>query len=194
LNDKVAALDKATREKPATDPNITAIALVLLQIRDAVETGHPFDAEYQALVVLAREHPEIAAAAAPLDGPAASGVASRAALTERLRQLAPQIATAKPPPKATWKSQIVARLRSLVTVRRIEGADQTPAEGAVGAAQRAVASGDLAGAIVAAESLPEAPRAAAADWAKAARARLEAMKAADTLAERSIAELGAAKK
>jgi hypothetical protein len=171
LSDKVAAVDKAEREHSATDPKITAMALVLLQIRDAIETGRPFDAEYQALVVLARDHPEIAAAATPLDGPAASGVASRAALTERLRQLAPQIATAKPPPKATWKSQIVARLRSLVTVRRIEGADQTPAEGAVGTAQRALASGDLAGAIAALDGLTGPSQAAAQPWLQMAKAR-----------------------
>jgi hypothetical protein len=108
----------------------------------------------------------------PLDGPATSGVASRTALVARLRELAPQIATAKPPPKATWKSQIVARLRSLVTVRRIEGADQTPAEGAVGGAERALASGDLAGAVATLDGLSGPSRAAAQPWLQMAKARL----------------------
>jgi hypothetical protein len=172
LNEKVAALDKAERDQPATDPKITAMALALLQIRDAVEIGRPFEAEYRALVALAYEHPEIAAAAAPLDGPATSGVASRATLATRLRELAPQIATAKPPPKATWKSQIVARLRSLVTIRRIDGADQTPAEGAAGAAERALASGDLAGAVAALDTLSGPSQAAAQPWLQMAKARL----------------------
>jgi hypothetical protein len=172
LNDKVAALDKAQRDQPATDPKITAMALALLQIRDAVEIGRPFEAEYRALVALAYEHPEIASAAAPLEGPATSGVASRTALVARLRELAPQIATAKSPPKATWKSQIVARLRSLVTIRRIDGADQTPAEGAASAAERALASGDLAGAVAALDKLSGPSQAAAQPWLQMAKARL----------------------
>jgi len=172
LNEKIAALDKAEREQPATDPKITAMALALLQIRDAVETGRPFEAEYRALVALAHDHPEIAAAAAPLDTPATSGVASRATLAARLHELAPQIATAKPPPKSSWKSQIVARLRSLVTIRRIEGADQTPAEGAVGTAERKLASGDLAGAVAALDGLSGPSQAAAQPWLQMAKARL----------------------
>jgi len=172
LSQSVAALDKAALAQPAIDPKNTAMALLLLQIRDAVDIGRPFGAEYQALVALARDHPDIAAAAEPLAGPAASGVASRAALAERLRELAPQIATAKPPPKPTWKSQIVARLRSLVTIRRIDGAGQTPAEGAVGVAQRAMAGGDLAAAITALDGLSGPSQAAAQPWLQTAKARL----------------------
>ena len=172
LGQKIAALDKTERQQEAADPKITALALVLLQIREAFETGRPFEAEYQALVALSRDHPDIATAAAPLADPAQSGVASRAALIERLRQLAPLIATAKPPPKPGWKSQIVARLRSLVTIRRIEGTERTPAEAAVGAAQEALASGDLAGAIADLDRLDGASGAAAAPWLKMASARL----------------------
>jgi hypothetical protein len=172
LTEKIAALDKAAQQQPAADPKNTALALVLLQIRDAVDIGRPFDAEYQTLVVLARDHPDVAAAATPLAGPAQSGVASRAALADRLRQLAPQIATAKPPPKPTWKSQVVARLRSLVTIRRIDGDEQTPAETAVSAAQHGLASGDLAGAIDALSGLSGPNEAAAQPWLKMAKERL----------------------
>jgi hypothetical protein len=172
LGQKIAALDKAEQQQTAGDPKATALALALLQIRGAIEVGRPFEAEYQALVVLARDHPDIAAAAAPLADAAQSGVASRAVLTERLRQLAPQIATARPPPRATLKSQIVARLRSLVTIRRIEGADETPAEVAVGEAQHDMAAGDLAGAVAALDKLDGPAAAAAEPWLKMAKARL----------------------
>jgi hypothetical protein len=172
LNDKVAALAKAERDQPATDPKITAMALAVLQIRDAVETGRPFEAEYRALIALAHDHPDIVSAAAPLDAPAANGIASRAALAARLHELAPQIATAKPPPKPTWKSQIVARLRSLVTIRRIEGTDQTQAEGTVGKAERALAGGDLTGAVAALDGLGGPSQAAAQPWLQMAKARL----------------------
>lgn len=172
LGQKIAALDKTEQQQQAADPNITALTLVLLQIRDAVETGRPFDAEYQALVALSRDHPDIATAAAPLADPARTGVASRAALIERLRQLAPLIATARPPPKSGWKSQVVARLRSLVTIRRVEGDDRTPAEAAVGEAQSNLASGDLPGAITALDKLDGASKTAAEPWLKTAKARL----------------------
>jgi hypothetical protein len=172
LGDKLAALAKAEQQS-AADPKITALALTLLQIRDAVAMGRPFDAEYRALVALARDHPDIAAAAAPLAEPAQSGVVSRAALIERLRQLAPQIATAHPPPKDKLKSQIVARLRSLVTIRRIDDdGDQTPAEAAVGEAQRDLASGDLAAAVVALDKLDGPAKTAAEPWLKMAKTRL----------------------
>lgn len=173
LSDKLAALDKAERQQSAIDPKTTALALVLLQIRDAVETGRPFEAEYQALAALSRDRPDIAPAFALLAETAKSGVASRAVLVERLRQLAPQIATARPPPKDKLKAQIVARLRSLVTIRRIDdSSDQTPAEAAVGEAQRALASGDLAGAIAALDKLEGPAKTAAEPWLKTAKARL----------------------
>lgn len=173
LGDKLTALAKAEQQQSAADPKLTALALTLLQIRDAVAIGRPFDAEYRALVTLAHDHPDIASAAAPLADPAESGVASRAALIERLRQLAPQIATAHPPPKDKLKSQIVARLRSLVTIRRIDDdGDQTPAEAAVGEAQRDLASGDLAGAVAALDKLDGPAKTAAEPWLKTAKARL----------------------
>jgi len=172
LDQKVAALGKQVAELPAADPAGATLALVLLQIRDAVEIGRPFDAEYQALLALTRDHPEIASVAAPLAAPAQNGVASRAVLTERLRELAPQIATAKPPPKSTWKSQIVARLRSLVTIRRTDGDEQTPAEKAVTTAQRALAAGDLAAAVAALDALSGPGKTAAEPWLRMAKARL----------------------
>lgn len=171
LGDTVTALGKA-QQRSAADPKIAALALALLQIRDAVSIGRPFDAEYRALVALAHDHPDIASAAAPLADPAQNGVASRAALIERLHQLAPQIATARPPPKDKLKSQIVARLRALVTIRRIDDGDQTPAEAALGEAQRDLASGDLAGAIAALDQLDGPAKTAAEPWLKTAKARL----------------------
>ena len=174
LNATVAGIEaKPPPAPPAADPGNAALALVLLQIREAVDVARPFKPEYEALLALARNHPDIAAAAAPLEGPAAAGVASRAALVERLRQLAPQIATAAPPPADPgWWEQITGPLRSLVTIRRIEGAAQTAEEAAVGNAQRALGSGDLAGAIAALDGLNGPAKATAEPWLRMARDRL----------------------
>lgn len=172
LRQSVAALEKAAQAQPATDPKNTALALVLLQIREAVDLGRPFGAEYQALLAIAGDRRELTAAAAPLAAPAENGVASRAVLTGRLRQLAPQIATAEAPAPTGWTAQIAARLRGLVTIRRVAGSDQSPAEAAVGDAQHKLAAGDLTGAVAALDRLDGAHRAAAEPWLKMAKDRL----------------------
>jgi hypothetical protein len=187
----VAALQKAAQAQPAADPRNTAMALVLLQIREAIDIGRPFATEYQALLGLTKDHPEIATAVAPLAEPATSGVASRAALTERLRQLAPRIATAAPPAQSGWRGQIVARLRGLVTIRRIEGDAQTPEEAAIGTAQRDMAGGDLDGAVAALSGLSGSGAAAAEPWLKMARQRLAVEAALRQLAAALTAALGA---
>jgi hypothetical protein len=117
-------------------------------------------------------------------------VASRAALAERLRQLGPQIATAAPEPESDWRSQIVARLRSLVTIRRIAGDAQTPAEAAVSTAQRDLASGDLAGAVTALSALTGPNQAAAEPWLQMARQRLAVEAALGAVQAAATATLG----
>jgi hypothetical protein len=189
LTQKVAALDKAAQHAPNSG---AALTLVLLQIEEAIEAGRPFAAEYQALVALSRDHPDIAKAAEPLAGPATSGVASRAVLIARLHQLAPQIATAAPPAKAGWRSQIVARLRSLVTIRRVDGEGQDPAESAIAASERALASGDLNAAIGELSALSGAKLAAAQPWLAMARQRLAVETALKQIETLLTAELGPA--
>ncbi len=189
LTQKIATLDKAAQAAPADG---TALALLLLQIREAVDIGRPFAAEYQALIALSRAHPDIAAAAAPLAEPAESGVASRGVLAARLHQLAPQIAEAAAPATSTWRSRLVARLRSLVTIRRIDGAGQSPAEAAVSNAERALAGGDLNAAVDALSGLGGINLAAAQPWLGMARQRLAVEAALRQIATLVTAELGGA--
>jgi hypothetical protein len=192
LKQSVAALEKAAQAQPATDPKNTALALVLLQIRAAVDLGRPFGAEYRALLALAGDRRELTAAAAPLAGPAESGVASRAVLAGRLRQLAPQIATAETPASSGWTAQIAARLRGLVAIRRVAGSDRSPAEAAIGDAQHDLAAGDLASAVAILDHLDGAHRAAAEPWLKMAQDRLAVEVALRQLQTALAAALGAA--
>ena len=190
LDKKVAALAIQVQQQPAADPRNTALALVLLQIREAIDIGRPFAAEYQTLIELAHDQPGIASAAAPLAGAAESGVANRAVLTERLRQLAPKIATAESPPEPGWRAQIVAQLRALVTIRRVDGAGRDPAEVAVDTAQHALASGDLPGAIDALTKLSGANAAAAEPWLQMARRRVAAERALHAVVAALTAAIG----
>src|SRR5262249_26242637 len=88
VGQRLDGIDQALRAQPTVDATDVALALALMQIRDAVELGRPFAASYDGFAALARTRPDIAAAAATLAAPAQSGVATRAVLARRLREMA----------------------------------------------------------------------------------------------------------
>jgi hypothetical protein len=191
LAGRVAALEKAERAAAGADPTDAALLLVLLQIRDAVDTARPFAAEYDAFAALAKQRPDIAAAAAALAGPAKSGVASRAVLIDQLRALAGTIATAQPAPaEPGWTGRVLARLHGLVTIRRIDGAGQSGAGAAVAAAEHSLAAGDLDAAVAALNRLSGAPADAARPWLQMARERLAVETALRHIEALLVARLG----
>jgi hypothetical protein len=194
LSARIVAVEKAAPAQSVADPTDSALLLTLLRIRDAVEVARPFAAEYDAFTALAQPRPEIAAAAAPLAEPAKTGVASRAVLIARLHALAGAITTAEAPPtEPDWSDRALARLRGLVTIRRIDGAGQSEPEAAVSAAERALRGGDLAAAIAALDRLTGPPAEAARPWLQMARQRLAVDAALRRVEELLTARLGAAR-
>jgi len=194
LNSRVAALEKTEQTQGAADPTDTALLLTLLRIREAIEVARPFAAEYDAFAALARARPEIAAAVAPLAEPAKNGVASRAVLVQRLHALAGTIATAEAPPADDdWSERAWARLRGLVTIRRVDGAGQSAPEAAVSAADRALMAGDLAAAVGALDRLTGSAAEAAQPWLQMARQRLAAETALHQVEGLLVARLGSAR-
>ena len=185
---RVAAEETQNATAP-TQPAARAIAALALQSR--IRTGERFATELSALQSAGAD----AAALEPLRPYADSGVPTFAALVSTFREVAPKIdAAGRPAASGGAVDRLLGEVQSLVKVRRVGETSATETDADASRIAAALASGDLAGAIAAVDSLPEAPRAVAADWAKAARVRLETTKAADALAERSIADLGAAKK
>ncbi len=186
LAGRVAALERAAQSQDKLGLRADGIlALLLGQMREAIEQARPFPAEFDAFIKLARDS-DLAAAVQPLTEPARNGVASRAVLVKGLADLAGRMAAASEPTvKSDWREQTLARLRGLVTIRRIDGPSQTGsnvgANGAVGAAQTALTRGDLAGAVAAVEPLTGANAEAARPWLVMARERLAAEKALDQL-------------
>jgi hypothetical protein len=176
LTARLDALEKAGHARSARETVEAALVLAVLQIRGAVQTGRPFAAEYDAFAALARSDPEIGEAAAPLAEPAKNGVASPAVLAKRLRELAADIAsTSSPAPRSAapgWADAVLARLRGLVTIRRIDGARPEGAAAAVNAAELALAGGDLAGAVAALDKLTGGPAEIVAAWLRMAHQRL----------------------
>jgi hypothetical protein len=190
LANRLPALEQQMQSQSVAERTDAALAVVLLQIREAVDQARPFPAEYNALKALARD-PDLVASAEPLAETAQSGVPSRAVLSKRLSELAGQVATAtEPPPESDWGAQTLARLRALVTIRRIDGASQTGPEAAVSGAQAALARGDLAGAVAALDPLTGANAEAARSWLRMARERLVVETALDRLRQLLGARLG----
>jgi hypothetical protein len=190
LADRVAALEREaqSQEKPELRAD-GMLALLLGQMREAIEQARPFPAEFGAFIKLARGS-DLAAGAQPLAEPARNGVASRAVLVKGLAETAGRMAASDPAVKSDWREQTLARLRGLVTIRRIDDSSPTGSNGAVGAAQAALARGDLAGAVAALEPLTGTDAEAARPWLLMARERLAAETAIDHVQELLTERLG----
>jgi hypothetical protein len=195
LADRMAALEREAQSQNQAELRADGtLALLLGQMHEAIEQARPFPAEFDAFIKLARGS-NLAAAAGPLAEPARNGVASRAVLVKGLAELAGRMAAAsEPAAKSDWREQTLARLRGLVTIRRIDGSlhggSDRGGDGPVGAAQAALARGDLAGAVAALEPLTGADAEAARPWLLMARERLAAETALDHVQELLTERLG----
>lgn len=196
LGNRQHALDKALQARVAFDARGAALALAVLQIRDAVAAGRPFAAPYATLAAAARGRPELAAAVNSLAGPAKTGVATQAALVEGLRRLAATGSSSDEPTPETrsWTAAMLARLRGLVRIQRVDdsGATASPPGMAIDAARADLADGDLAGAVAAIDELSGPPAAAAKPWLQKARQRLAVDDALRRIGSVATAQLGAA--
>ena len=194
LANRVGALEHEAQSQNIAELHSDAmLALLLVQIREAVAQGRPFPAEYSTFTTLARD-PGLKAAAEPLAGAARSGVASHAVLVKRLAELAAGVATASEPASETdLGHKVLAHLRGLVTIRRIEDSPQTEPEAAVSAAQTALARGDLAAAVAALDTLTGANAEAAGPWLRMAHERLAVEAALDHLQQLLTVRLGSAR-
>jgi hypothetical protein len=191
LAKRLAALEReAQSQSPGQLRADAMLALLLAQMREAVDQARPFPAEYNAFTSLAHD-PGLAAAAEPLHEAARNGVPSRAVLAKRLADLSRPVAAAgEPAAEPDWGARTLARLRGLITIRRIDGGAQSGPEAAVGAAQIALARGDLAGAVAALEPLTGAAAEAVRSWLQMARERLAVESALDRLQELLTVRLG----
>jgi hypothetical protein len=170
---RLASLETAAQsDNPGDLRSDAMLALLVAQMREAVDQARPFPAEYDAYTKLAHD-PELTAAGKPLAEAAHDGVASRTVLAKNLAQLAREPAAASEAAvEPDWGSQALARLRGLVTIRRIDDAPQTGPEKALSAAQTALASGDLAGTVTMLEPLTGAEAESVRPWLRMARERL----------------------
>lgn len=152
----------------------------LASLGNAVASSRPFAAELASVEALGQSRSGWAAALQPLDPVAKTGIPSTAVLAQRFTSdVAPAILRAEaasPTGKKSLGEAMLARLRGLIVIRRIDshGVGTNPTDQAVAAAQAALDKDDLTGAVKALDALSGAPAAAAQPWLADAEQRLAA--------------------
>ncbi len=165
-----------------------AFVIAVGQLRETVDSGLPFVAELEAVVVLEADDPEIAADLDTLARHAGGGVATHHALEASLGHVLTAAGNASRVAAASgWVDETLAHIESLVTVRRIgDEFAGTGNQAAIRRIETAVAAGNLEEALREIESLPLEFSRSMAQWAARARTRIEADNALDRLHARAI--------
>jgi hypothetical protein len=183
LADLDARLGKLAASEAGDSRSDQVLLLALGQLRQSLLGSAPFTADLAAATALAHGRPEVAAALTALSGDAARGIPSLAILQQRFAARAGAMADAgaAPPASDDWGGIALAKLRGLVTVRRVGSAAAVTGgpEAAVATAEEALAGGDLAGAVTALETLSGDAAAAAKPWLDDAKRRVAAEAALD---------------
>lgn len=147
LEARVAALESRPVQ---TGEKIAAMVLLLGDVESGLNSGKSYRAALDRLETLGRDDPMIAGgeAVAALSAWADQGIPNRLVLQRSFAELAPEIdrevARLK---EETWLDSVWNSVKSLVTIRRIDGANLTP----IGQAEQALEQGDLTGAVAAFE-------------------------------------------
>jgi len=191
---RVAALEesvKAARAQLAKSSAIDSTARLALSaaaLRDAVESGAPYQAELAQAEALGADEKSLA----PLEPFASSGVPAKAALARQLTDLIPAMLKASGSQKspAGFLERLQANAGSLVHIRPMNApAGDSPSD-VLARIEVAAANADIAGALADLGKLPAAARAPAQAWIAKAKARQQALAAARALAADAAGKLG----
>ncbi|HEY1505630.1 MAG TPA: mitofilin family membrane protein, partial [Stellaceae bacterium] len=174
------------------------LMVALAGLGNAVAGSSPFSTELTSVEALGQNRQGWAAALQPLEAPAQAGIPSTAVLAQRFSTtVASAILRAQANAQSSQQSlgeAMLTRLRSLVIVRRIDGAsgvDGDPTDQAVGEAQAALNKSDLGGAVKALAVLNGAAANAAEPWLKDAQQRLNAEQTIAKLSRDLVGEMTA---
>ncbi|KIQ71101.1 mitofilin family membrane protein [Wenxinia marina] len=186
LSDEAAAARAAAEEAAAAEEDAAAVAertaarAALSQVQAALETGQPYaDPLTQLDDMTEQEIP------AGLSGPAEAGVPTLAALQESFPEAArAALAAARAEGLADeGGNRFTALLRSSLEVRSTEPRPGDDPDAILSRAQAAMREGRLSDAMAEVEALPGPVATAMTDWTEAARTRIDAVTAADTLSQ-----------
>ena len=177
LESRIADLQAAVAELQKTSQSSgrgDALVFAAGQLRDALSRAAPFEAEIATLKKLAADNQAVAAAVAPVEPLAATGVPSRAAVLSRLSAAVDAVVAAtRTSDGGDWMDRTVSKLQGFVSVRRIDGKGGGT-DAVLARAEAAANRGDLAVAVAEMSKLDGNAANAAKAWLQDANARLSA--------------------
>jgi hypothetical protein len=162
----------------ASQPKI-ALAIAASALKAALDRGAPFSAELDTLAAISPNAPELAT----LRPYAEKGVPTRTEIASQMDAAANAMVTAATPvdQNAGFLQNLMSSAESLVKVRPIGAVEGAGAPETVARMEVAVTQGDYAKALSEYNSLPEAVKAAGADFAGKLKARTEVETQVDAL-------------
>lgn len=165
-------------EAQASQPKI-ALAIAASALKSALDRGAPFSAELDTLAAISPNAPEIAT----LRPYAEKGVPTRTEIASQMDAAANAMVAAATPvdQNAGFLQNLMSSAESLVKVRPIGAVEGPGAPETVARMEVAVTQGDYAKALSEYNALPEAVKAAGADFAGKLKARIEVETQVDAL-------------
>ena len=185
LDERLTAIDTrmgelaARIEDQAANPRI-ALAIAAAGLKAAIDRGDPFMTELETYASIAPNAPEIA----DLRGLAASGVPTRAAISQDVDAAANRMIAAAAPPgdDAGFFGRLLDSMQSVIKVRPIGDVEGDDVGAIVARLEAAILAGDYARAVGEYETLPESAKQAGAEFI----ARVKARQTADALVDRAL--------
>ncbi|MER8441070.1 phage tail protein, partial [Mesorhizobium sp. M1393] len=181
---RLAALEQSVSqlsgkvEAQAGQPKV-ALAIAASALKAALDRGAPFAAELETFAAISPGAPKIATLRPYAD----KGVSTRAEIAAEMPAAANAMVTASEPvdQNAGFLQNLLSSAESLVKVRPIGAVEGAGAPEIVARMEVAVNQGDYAKALSEYDTLPEAVKAAGADFAGKLKARIEVEKQVDAL-------------
>ena len=176
LDGRIAEIEKKI-EEPRDDVEV-ARAIAVAGLKAAVDRGGTFLTELDTLAGVAPDDPIIGS----LRDYAHTGVPSRAELVRQFQDVASAILSAvnQPDPNQGLAERLLSSALSIVKVRPVGNVEGDTPEAIVARMEDKLRNGDLQGASLEWDTLPETGKAASADFAKALKSRIEVEKLVGT--------------
>ncbi|HLP68467.1 MAG TPA: mitofilin family membrane protein, partial [Rhizobium sp.] len=176
LDGRIAEIEKKL-EEPRDDVEV-ARAIAVAGLKAAVDRGGTFLTELDTLAGITPDDPIIGS----LRDYARTGIPSRADLVRQFQDTASSILSAvnQPDPNQGLAERLLSSALSVVKVRPVGNVEGDTPEAIVARMEDKLRNGDLQGASLEWDTLPETGKAASADFAKALKSRIEVEKLVGT--------------
>ncbi|RYC04614.1 COG4223 family protein [Ciceribacter ferrooxidans] len=176
LDGRIAEIEKKL-EEPRDDVEV-ARAIAIAGLKAAVDRGGTFLTELDTLAGITPDDPIIGS----LRDYARTGIPSRADLVRQFQDTASSILSAvnQPDPNQGLAERLLSSALSVVKVRPVGNVEGDTPEAIVARMEDKLRNGDLQGASLEWDTLPETGKAASADFAKALKSRIEVEKLVGT--------------